>query len=258
MIGLIIIDASCVAYLLESNIKGFNDPDPLTREGMIRWMDERLFLNSATPCKVVWALDCPPYWRSYYEPDYKAHRGKSNIDISPTLEIIRALPNAIEEPSYEADDVAAALCKQWEGQTLLLTSDSDWQGMISDDTWVLSPQFEPRIRGLTEAYGWLCTQHKKLSKYNQTRYRIPPIYDFDPRQIWAFKSQFGDSGDNLPPQTNPALIDLLEPLQDIATDYRPLLNELPALPYCSKRAAQYISALPDIPFNPIRMGNEFI
>ena len=254
---LILIDASCMAYLIEAKLAGFNATDPQVREAMVAWVNERLWLNTANPCRVLWLLDSPPYWRSLYEPDYKGQRGARELDPTPCLNLIRSFPNAVAVASFEADDLAGWYCRNATERVWLLTTDSDWQGLISESVTMLSPIHEPRVRGKMEVWGWLSTRAKTLPKKYHPPYKMPQAINFDCAEIWAYKARFGDTGDNLPPGTARGLIDLLNPLQPIPA---PLPNpeQFTAIAYNYSRAADFMRALPDLPFNPLRIGHEQI
>jgi 5'-3' exonuclease len=256
MISTIILDASCLAFIIESKLESFNAADPDAREGMIVWLNERLWLNSATPCRTIWALDSKPYWRSRYEPEYKANRPAPTLNINPTMAIIRELPNAVAIDEFEADDIAGAYVRELEGDIHLLTVDSDWQGLVSKTVTMFSPIHEPHVRCPLEAWAWLNSKAKKISRRYYPPYKVPNPIGFDPREIWRFKARFGDAGDNLPPGSALGLLDLLDPLE--RPDSLPDVSLFPALPYNYDRANAFMRALPDTPFPPIRFGAEYV
>lgn len=256
MIATIIIDASAIAYIIEAKLTGFNSSDPEVREGMVIWLNERLWLNSATPCRTIWALDSTPYWRSRYEPEYKANRTPATLNIKPTMEIIKALPNAVAVQEFEADDIAGAYVQSIEGAVHLLTIDSDWQGLVSNRVTMFNPIYEPQIRRPIEAWGWLNTKAKAVPKKYYPPYRVPQVINFQPREIWRFKARFGDVGDNLRPGSAIGLLDLLDPLERV--DTLPDPTGFIALPYNHDRANAFMRALPDTPFNPIRYGADYV
>jgi hypothetical protein len=273
MIRTLIIDGSCIAYFLEGCLERFDmlgNQD--ARKALVLYIQERLFLNSAWPMVPVWCLDSKPYWRSRFEPEYKGTRTRSKLNIRPTLELLEELGcHTIAIPEFEADDIAAGIVRTFpkagpEGvHHYLLTTDNDWAGMVGENVTMLSPLFEPRIRQPVHVWGWLRGKYAKLPKCNQIYWQMPDVVGFDCQQVWRFKSQFGDAGDNLPPRCHPGLIDLFNPIVEIMEDDQfgeavwgfADSMESHACQYDERRAQLFARSLPDLPFNPIRLGVEF-
>ena len=259
---ILVIDASCIAYFLEGCLERFDMLENQdARKALILYVQERLFLNTPSPMSVVWCLDSKPYWRSRFEPEYKATRGKNKLSISPTLKLLRSLGcHTLACPEYEADDMASAVVRMLpENRYYLLTTDSDWMGMISENVTMLSPMFEPRVREQVHAWGWLRGKHAKLPKCHQSKWIMPDVVGFDPKSIWEFKVIFGDQSDNLPANCHPGLIDLfnpiVDPLRDQNFDPSNFMDCLDtSIEFDEKRAQQFARSLSDLPFNPIRIG----
>lgn len=258
----LVVDASCIAYFLEGCLERFDMLENQdARKALILYIQERLFLNTPVPMSVVWCLDSKPYWRSRFEPEYKATRGKHSLDISPTINLLNTLGcYTLSCAEYEADDMASAVVRMLPGnQHYLLTTDSDWMGMIQDNVTMLSPLFEPRVREPVHAWGWLRGKYAKLPKCQQTKWAMPDVVGFDPRSIWGFKVVYGDQSDNLPPNCHPGLIDLfnpiVDPLKDSSFDPSNLMDCLDtSIKFDERRAQQFARSLSDLPFNPIRIG----
>ena len=105
---------------------------------------------------------------------------------------------------YEADDLAAAYVKLSDGEEniLLLTVDSDWLGMVSENvSWMCMYGYSPRVRGdLASINDWSQSRLGKLLK--------------KPSEIWEVKSEKGDASDGIPAHPNHAykpIIDLFNP-----------------------------------------------
>lgn len=278
MIRTLLIDASCIAYFLEGCLERFDMLDSQdARKALILYIQERLFLNSGWPLYPIWCLDSKPYWRSRFEPEYKCNRTGHRLDITPTLELLEELGCfTVGIPEFEADDIAAGLVKSFPsgGKDVpgggvfhyLLTTDNDWSGMVGSNVMMLSPLFEPRIRQPVHVWGWLRGKYAKIPKCQQVYWKLPDVVGFDCRTVWDFKIRFGDAGDNLPANCHPGLIDLFNPIVDVCEDeeFDTVLSRLffeyfdsGAIQYNEQRAQQFARSLPDLPFNPIRLGVEF-
>jgi 5'-3' exonuclease len=261
-INTLIIDASCIAYFLEGCLERFDLLDSQdTRKALILFIQERLFLNTGFHIAPVWCLDSKPYWRSRFEPEYKANRMGHKLDISPTLNLLEELGcHTVSHPECEADDIAAALVRMFpDCHHYLLTTDNDWSGMVGERVTMLSPLFEPRVRQPVHVWGWLRGKFAKLPKCQQAKWQFPEVVGFNPQAVWEFKALFGDSGDNLPPGCHPGLIDLFNPIIDPLEDETFTPNEFLlaldcAVNFDERRSQQFARSLPDLPFNPIRIG----
>ncbi len=188
---------------------------------------------------VIWANDTKPYWRTEYllresvwskvspvkrrkpQPPapihYKGKRTQPTIGLGLVRSAMRmAIAKngwhilegmASSTAGYEADDMAALLVtlnrQSSEPHKLyLVTCDHDWIGLVDEHTtWCNTYGAYPRLRDLSN---WSVGHYAHLQQ---------------PRDIWQFKAQTGDSSDNLPnvggnPEGTKALlpvIDLLEP-----------------------------------------------
>jgi len=257
----LLVDASCIAYFLEGCLERFGMLDNQDiRKALVLYIQERLFLNTAFSLSVVWCLDSKPYWRSRFEPEYKANRVGHKLDITPTLKLLQDLGcHTVSMAEFEADDIAAALVRLWPGcHHYLLTTDNDWSGMVGPNVTMISPLFEPRIREPVQVWGWLRGKYSKVAKCHRDKWLMPDVVGFDPKNVWRFKAVFGDAGDNLPPGCHPGLIDLFNPIIDpieLEFDQEGFLESLdsPVL-FDESRAQQFARALPDLPFNPVRIG----
>ena len=146
------------------------------------------------------------------------------------------------QKGYEADDVAACIVKvnselEDPNKLLLLTIDSDWIGLINQDTsWYCMHGWFPRLRSnLDNCNVWA---EKRLGGRLETF-----------RDIWDIKGQKGDKSDNIPPSAGVLLpvIDLLTPPEEyrlweqpIASDIKDLLEYPKYRSMDATRALEYI------------------
>lgn len=166
-----------------------------------------------TPHKKVFLDDSKPYWRNKYCPDYKGNRPPKPA-VRPLIRnlalryIHHTKSTLFTREGFEADDFAGAftriyhmanLTRSFKLPPLLLwTVDSDWLQLVNDDlniSWHNTGPWEPRIRREKEAVQW---SHRRISKLVR-----------QPQDIVALKCIQGDKSDNLPPNTPPFLIDLI-------------------------------------------------
>ncbi len=120
--------------------------------------------------------------------DYKAGRTKTPSELVLQFPIVREfLTNAniewFEVDNFEADDIIGSISKTLESnidaETHILTSDQDMYQLISDKTFVLSPQI-----GTSE-----------LVVYN--REKLFEKWGVTPEQVIDYKGLRGDSSDNI-------------------------------------------------------------
>ncbi|MEO0373392.1 MAG: hypothetical protein AAF329_01965 [Cyanobacteria bacterium P01_A01_bin.17] len=184
------------------------------------------FQQADDECLVVWVDDSKPYWRTTAYPDYKGKRSrKPHYDKIFNLVCYHFnecdVPmSVIRFPTYEADDIAAAIVRlwleserKWLTQIHLCTVDSDWHGLVVDPAiyWLGTRDFVPRVRTRPEIYNWLMSQWNKQSKRKQRLWALPGYHDFQPDQIWNWKAAAGDRSDNLPEGTPHHMINLMKP-----------------------------------------------
>lgn len=256
----LLIDSGNIAYHLATTLNNFNaDDDVNMADALLLFVHRRHWLTSNFPVIPIWCCDHRPYWRTDIEPEYKATRDHTTkLNVALVLKRMRVLNFPILDlEGFEADDWAAAVVKRAEYEHVyLLTTDSDWMGLVGDKVTCISPSFNPRLRSPLEAWAWLRRKHAALNARNRRLYEMPPPNGFDPREIWRFKSITGDTGDNLPPGTPLCLIDLFEPFTAIPdADFEKQFNSinLEAMAWDPVGAQEFNQELPDQPFNPVRI-----
>lgn len=261
----LLIDASNISYFIATVLDNFNaNGDEDMADALLLFVHRRHWLTSGFGVTPIWCMDSKPYWRRDIEPEYKANRDHwGSLDVGFVLDRLKRLqlPSLAFE-GFEADDVAAAMVKHLSYDHLfLLTTDSDWMGMVQDNVTCLSPLHEPRIRTSLEAWAWLRRHHANLSARMRSRYEVPHPDGFNPEEIWRFKSIMGDASDNLPPDTPLCLISLFEPFVSIGKDVLIEKTQHLALSTYSWDpigAQEFNQELPDQPFNPIRIEQDSI
>jgi hypothetical protein len=142
---------------------------------------------------------------------YKAGRSLPVYKFTKTKKLVYRYisllsTNVLEEKGYEADDWAAAIVKTNSDKgcpdnLIILTVDTDWQGLVNPSTtWMCMSGFYPVVRDSLE----ICNvwSEKRLNCTLETW-----------REIWDVKGDKGDASDNLPPSDGVLLpvIDLLDP-----------------------------------------------
>lgn len=229
----LVIDFSVMVYHIMDVFFGKN-PDEnsfLNKEQqkiiplLVDWIQHMAWLKGRnTPKQVnpIWVKDGKPYWRNFFVTDYKGNRGiKPGVWHEIAKEVDQHIKNTLVFTGYEADDIAAGLVQIWkkqnyQGNLYLLTCDTDWLGLVSNERmpfrvkWISTFDYLPRIRGVFEATNWLNKKVKRSRKAIREKYTdVNQI-----RQIWDWKSEVGDKSDNLLPGSDLSLIDLLEPHED--------------------------------------------
>jgi 5'-3' exonuclease len=184
--------------------------------GCLQWMQAAawipLFRQSPEDNVTLWAVDSPPYWRAEILPGYKGDRPPKPDSLLKIIDMFLAsdIPK-VRSPGQEADDIAASIFRQWvnrrEGspfhQIFFGTVDNDWLPFTSEEGayWLgLTRRSLPRVRQRREAFEWLERQWEKAPKKRvKNVWPMPEWENFDPRQIWDFKTILGEPGDCIPP-----------------------------------------------------------
>ena len=165
----------------------------------------------------------PIYWRHLICPDYKGGR-KPKPDLWDELttsgyRVMAQLGFPICKEHYmEADDIIAQFVRQRDAQKssamVIWTVDTDLLQLVDDVppvpvVWYNKP-YQPyyRDKSVAKSY-WL------------KRWKTPIDH---PRDIAAFKAEFGDSSDNLPPGSPIGVIDLLNPMEYPKMDFSAALD----------------------------------
>jgi 5'-3' exonuclease len=179
-------------------------------------------LDDKTPLQVVFLTDSKPYWRESLlktlDINYKGKRQnkhqmakvsllnmvtetleKTLFDLCKccTFNLYSVHSHNYETVGYEADDLAAGVILNVKNnfkQIFVLTDDTDWLPFtfIENVTWLGIADRNPRVRTKDVVLEWV----KKSNTFTMTKERKAFSINC-PRDIWAFKSYFGDTSDNL-------------------------------------------------------------
>ena len=226
---LAIFDTNCLAHkcVRSAHSAGLSEEDErIYYTTVIMWADALGFVpklrdrDDVTSC---WITDSKPYWRTKYKLDYKGNRKKRTDEVKTSLDIFEQCFELADIPllgipQYEADDIAGAIVKLWEksqrnfDELFLVTVDSDWQGLVVDDSvcWLNLLNYAPRARRTPEVYQWLVKDYNKSPKYKKKAWELPSFYDFSSAQIWEWKGVSGDKADNIEAADGHWLTDLFE------------------------------------------------
>ncbi|MBD3270305.1 hypothetical protein GF376_02165 [Candidatus Peregrinibacteria bacterium] len=121
--------------------------------------------------------------------EYKANRAAPPEELYPQMprlfDILHAMDIPVfQAPGFEADDIIGTLSKQAEAdsqlQTLILTGDKDTFQLVSDQTFVITPQ-----KGMSQS-----------TKYDAQG--VIQKMGIRPDQVIDYKALRGDSSDNIP------------------------------------------------------------
>lgn len=196
----------------------------------LKFVNESRYLLENATNKTVWLLDAPDrtYWRSDYYSDYKAGRVSSEEQQSKHVVANTFIEDAktygyqfLQFENFEADDVAESLVRLIGNMAMpdqcrvnLITGDSDWQGLISDNVRGIYP-LEPYVREAGQVYSWLSCKWAKQSKSLRSRWALPERSQFKCSHIWDWKQAVGDSCDNLKAGSLLGVFSLLKPSYDL-------------------------------------------
>lgn len=160
-------------------------------------------------------FDTKGYWRHWVAHElgyrrYKAGRNEKPSEFFLIEEVGYSYLKQPNSPFYylnqeymEADDMAAQISREKRAgygsdrQLFLGTSDSDWQGLISNKHeiyWANLAKFLPRLRSEEQLNWWSAVRYK---------YTIS-----NPQDVYKYKMEFGDSCDGLLPGSHLRLFDL--------------------------------------------------
>ncbi|MFP3895955.1 MAG: DNA polymerase I [Anaerolineales bacterium] len=186
---LMLIDTHALAYRAYHAIPPLTSPSGEPTNASFGFMNMLLkAINDLSPDYIVATFDSGRTFRHDEYEEYKAHRAKMPDDLSPQIEHIKALANALGIPCYtkegfEADDLLGTLSKRatQEGlETIIVTGDSDTLQLVSKDVKVLTPR---RSLGDTKLYDVEAVKGR---------------YELEPEKLIDLKALMGDSSDNIP------------------------------------------------------------
>ncbi|MEA3407311.1 MAG: DNA polymerase I [Chloroflexota bacterium] len=186
---LMLIDAHALAYRAYHAIPPLTSPSGEPTNASFGFMNMLLkAIDDLSPDYIIATFDSGRTFRHDEYEEYKAHRAKMPDDLSPQINHIKKLADALGIPcytkeGYEADDLLGTLSKQatQEGlETVIVTGDSDALQLVSEDVKVLTPR---RSLGDTKLYDVDAVKER---------------YGLTPDQLIDLKALMGDSSDNIP------------------------------------------------------------
>lgn len=223
-----IVDSSIIYYTFYHSSKtvDFSNNSDL-HKALIEFINEGglyPFANNGATIKSLWLIDSKPYWKNLYEPEYKAHRRRPLIsnENQVYLQNVHTFANYLEFEYFEADDIAGAVsrCDLSEfDRVFYLTGDSDWLGLLDKAgvRYCINPCSSTiKARNSWSAYQWYTSEYGQESaiKKEKSMYKLKRWGEFEPSEIFLYKTAFGDTSDNLPVGSCRGLIDLLHPVSD--------------------------------------------
>ncbi|MCS7248022.1 MAG: DNA polymerase I [Anaerolineales bacterium] len=257
---LYLIDGHALAYrvyfaLTRGNPEGFRTKSGEPTAGTFGFVSVLLrILESERPEYLAVAFDTGRTFRDEIYPEYKATRAKMPDDLTPQIERIRQILDALRIPrleveGYEADDVLGSIAKQaaQDGYAVkIITGDRDLLQLVSDRIVVNLPG-----KTLSEAENYFPED-------------VKATLGITPDQVVDYKALVGDKSDNIPgvrgigEKTAIALLQKYGNLDQIYAH----LDEIPEatrkklladreMAYLSRRLATITTHL-DIPFDPER------
>jgi 5'-3' exonuclease len=104
----------------------------------------RAWYRTFSPNHFVFACDSGTYWRREFFPEYKAHREEDTLK-KLVRRAIKFYKNkhankCLELEGCEADDVIYALTKHLPGHKVIISSDKDFEQLMSDQVWLFDPK----------------------------------------------------------------------------------------------------------------------
>lgn len=124
-------------------------------------------------------------FRMKLNPEYKANRPPMPEALRAQIPVIRELAAAfgwplLEEPEYEADDLAAAFARAADGPVKIISSDKDLAQLVDERVTMLSP-----------ASGNAGFEERGVAEIT-AKFQVPPALLID------YLALLGDSSDNIP------------------------------------------------------------
>lgn len=230
-----------MSWLMSLEWLGIHKPDPASTN-IVLAMDTKIagkywrhdYLEQPAVFEKVWAANKSARSKKAAEPIfYKAGRKypeKSFTKLKKDMEAIAVSQGwqLLKVAGYEADDIAAAFVAANRGlptdqqvKIWTISIDSDWLGLVGEDcSWFCLYGWSPRVRAdLKTINSWSARRLNKTFA--------------EPKDLWAYKSEYGDKSDNLPKNSPIEVIDLLNPPDEhklwakpqLAGIFRKLLTE---------------------------------
>ncbi len=253
---LYLIDGHALAYrayfaLTRGNPEGFRTKDGEPTAGVFGFVSVLLrILESEKPQYLAVAFDTGRTFRDEIYTEYKATRAKMPEDLSPQMDRIRRILDALQIPrleieGYEADDVLGSIAKRavQEGYAVkIITGDRDLLQLVDERIVVNLPG-----KTLSEAENYFPEE-------------VQSYLGIAPSQVVDYKALVGDKSDNIPGvrgigektaisllQKYPTLDEIYAHLDEIPESTRKKLIADREMAYLSRRLATIVTDV-SIPF----------
>ncbi len=253
---LYLIDGHALAYrayfaLTRGNPEGFRTKDGEPTAGVFGFVSVLLrILESEKPQYLAVAFDTGRTFRDEIYTEYKATRAKMPDDLSPQIDRIRQILDALQIPrleieGYEADDVLGSIAKRavQEGYAVkIITGDRDLLQLVDERIVVNLPG-----KTLSEAENYFPEE-------------VQSYLGIAPSQVVDYKALVGDKSDNIPGvrgigektaisllQKYPTLDEIYAHLDEIPESTRKKLIADREMAYLSRRLATIVTDV-SIPF----------
>lgn len=104
----------------------------------------RTWYRMFSPDRFIFACDSGQYWRREIFPDYKAHRQEDTLKLLVRRAIAyyknKQAKHCLEHEFCEADDVIYVLTQSLPGHKIIISSDKDFEQLMSDYVWLFDPR----------------------------------------------------------------------------------------------------------------------
>ena len=184
---LLLIDGNSILNRAYFALPAMNDSEGRNTNAVYGFINILLkVLSDYAPDKLVVAFDMRGHnFRKDIYPEYKANRHGMPDDLAAQMPVLHDLLAAmkvavVEKGGVEADDIIGTICKDFDGDSYIVSGDRDMLQLVSDKTTVLLTK-----KGVTEVE--VLNPETLKSTYNLT-----------PSQIIEYKALRGDTSDNIP------------------------------------------------------------
>lgn len=194
--------------------------------------------------KSLFIGDSKPYWRTHLYNDYKANRPKRSLAFPRALQI-NGYEDSIYIENFEADDIAGLIWRLWPtlkqqfDLLIFVTIDSDWLQFLTEPSiiWANQKSYLPFYRSCHNLQDWLIkhrsakttTKKNKLILDQSYALHDPNDLDYFANVLRDYKWLAGDKADNIPPNMERYLTDLLnsppEPYGEILDHVKHVIHD---------------------------------
>lgn len=181
----------------------------------------------------IWVMDRKKdgqYWRHEYLKDYGINYKSGRTTkpdnwynimgfLSTMLDCGTGNWKSLGVPGYEADDMAALICRAntRDNYITLATIDTDWMGLVKEGKVDWYSIWDFCKHGTAKKFVRL---RKDMESFNEwAKHRLKKEFE-KPTDLWDYKAKYGDRSDNLPKNSPIEVINLVKP----PTEFDPILR----------------------------------